>query len=72
MNTEQTARLHIGARIRRLRGAANMTQLQLSEETGLARPNIARIETGNSNATLDTLGRIAAALNARLDIVSAN
>jgi len=54
--------LEIGLRIRAARSARDMTQLDLSNATGIRRPNIARLERGGNTPTLETLQRIAQAL----------
>lgn len=40
----------------------NITQKQLSEITGIAQADISRMETGNSNPSLQTLQRLASGL----------
>jgi ribosome-binding protein aMBF1 (putative translation factor) len=58
----------IGQRIRAARCGRGMTQLELSTATGIRRPNIARLERGGNTPTIETLQRIARALN--VDAVS--
>ena len=41
------------------RKASNMTQKELSEKTGIAQSDISKLETGNSNPTLDIIKRLA-------------
>jgi len=53
----------IGARIREARRARAMTQLDLAQATGIRRPNVARLERGGNTPTLETLQRVAAALD---------
>jgi DNA-binding XRE family transcriptional regulator/predicted RNase H-like HicB family nuclease len=53
--------------IRRARIAAGMTQKQLANISGIAQPVIARLESSKSNPTIDTLGKVSAALGARLE-----
>ena len=45
-----------------------MTQEQLSQRTGISRPNISRFESGNYNPTLEMMVRIAEALEMNLNI----
>lgn len=45
-----------------------LTQAQLAKKVGTKQPGISRLESGNSNATLDLLQRVAEALDCRLDI----
>jgi DNA-binding XRE family transcriptional regulator len=52
----------LGARIRELRLAANLTQAELARRTGIHRPNIARVEAGRHTPSLETLARLAAAI----------
>lgn len=52
--------------VRRHRG---MTQKQLAQKSGLTQSNISNIENGTSKPTIDTLRKIADALEKRLVIV---
>ena len=45
-----------------------LTQAQLSEKTGIAQGDISNLETGNANPTLNTLQRLASAMNMRLKL----
>lgn len=45
-----------------------LTQVQLAKKVGTKQPGISRLESGNSNATIDLLQRVAEALDCRLDI----
>jgi len=51
----------------RLRIERGLTQAELAELVGTKQPSIARLEAGNSGATL--MERVAAALDARIQIV---
>ena len=53
------------------RKAANLSQTQLSNLTGISQADISRLETGESNPSLKTLKRLANALgmNLRLEFV---
>ena len=44
------------------RKAANITQKQLAEKTGIAQSDISKIENGNANPSLKTIERIASGL----------
>lgn len=59
----------IGKRIAQLRVEAGMSQARLAELTGMAQPHIARIEAGRYSVGIDILGKIAAALDKRVDLV---
>ena len=56
----------VGANIRRLRTARNWTQEQLAGEADIAMRHLGRIERGESNPTIDILGRLAAKLDVHL------
>lgn len=59
----------IGRRIAQLRAEAGMSQARLAEMTGMEQPHIARIEAGKYSFGIDILGKIAAALGKRVDLV---
>lgn len=61
-------RLYIGQQIAQAREAAGMTQVQLSEATGIFQSNINRIEHGKYNVGLDILTKITAALGREIII----
>lgn len=48
------------------RSAANLTQKQLAQRSGVSQSNISKIENGNYQPSLSTLKRIAGALGKRL------
>ena len=48
------------------RNAANLTQKQLAQRSGVSQSNISKIENGNYHPSLSTLKRIADALGKRL------
>ena len=52
----------------RLRREKGMTQDELAQRTGIARPNIARMENGSYNPTIEMLVRLAYGLDMRLEI----
>ena len=56
----------VGANIRRIRRSKKWTQQVLAERAGLARSQVVRMENGDKNATIQTLARIAEALEIRL------
>lgn len=63
-------RERIGKRIAELRFAKGISQAQLSELTGIAPGNIARIELGKYSTGIDILSKIATALDCRIDFIS--
>ena len=50
------------------RKAANMTQKELSEITGITQADISRLESGNSNPTINTIQRIATGLGINIQV----
>ena len=64
MNTRES----IGIQIMEARKKKNLTQLQLSELSGVNRTNIAKIETGRYNVSIDILSRICDALSCEINI----
>ncbi len=50
------------------RSELNLSQVQLAKLVGTKQPAMSRLERGDGNITIDTLIRIANALNADLDI----
>ena len=56
----------IGEKIRAARIKKNLTQKQLGHKCGMADSAIRRYESGRGNPTLDTVGRIAEALDLEL------
>ncbi|MBI2773267.1 MAG: helix-turn-helix transcriptional regulator [Chloroflexi bacterium] len=64
-------RFRIGAQLSVLRHRRGLTQTQIAEFTGVDQAEVSRIERGASNATEDTLARLARALDAELAIVPA-
>lgn len=56
---EELQRLRLAKQIRALRIALNMTQKIVAQKAGMPQSVIARIESGQSGISLDTLGRVA-------------
>jgi len=52
----------IGQRLRALREAKNMSQLEVSEATGLVQPYLSRVENGHTVPGVETLEKWATAL----------
>ncbi len=62
MNTKKL----LGARIKELRRMKGLTQDRLSEMVNIEPKHLSRIEVGNSYPSLDTLEKIAIALNSEM------
>jgi len=54
--------IHIAERVREERELAGMSQETLADHAGLKRPNVARLERGNSMPTIQTLSLVATVL----------
>ncbi len=52
----------------RLRIQSGLTQAELAAKVGTKQPSIARLERGQATPNLDFLRRVAAALDARLEV----
>ena len=69
-DTPEVEEYNIDAEVRDLvistRSAANLTQKQLAQRSGVSQSNISKIENGNYQPSLSTLKRIAGALGKRL------
>ena len=52
----------IGSKIRELREAASLTQEDLAHEANISTSTLSRIERGNYQPRMDTLGKLAQAL----------
>ena len=53
-------------KIRMLRQEKGMTQQSLADECDIEKPNLSRIENGNTNPTIKSLWKISNALNIKL------
>jgi transcriptional regulator with XRE-family HTH domain len=60
--------LMLGMRVRELREGAGLSQSELARRTGTRQPNIARLEAGGGIPKLETLQRVAAALDMELEV----
>lgn len=60
--------LEPGYQVARLRMQHGLTQAQLAELVGTRQPSIARLENGTSAPSLSFLNKIAAALNAKIEV----
>lgn len=57
----------LAERLREVRRDRKMTQEYLAEKANVSRPNLAKFETGKSIPTLETLSKIADALDVSID-----
>ena len=65
---KEIAALEVGVQIARLRGALKMNQTQLAARAGMNASKVSKIESAPKNVTLNTLTRLAIALNRRIKI----
>ena len=65
---KEVAALEVGIQIARLREALKMNQTQLAARAGMNASKISKIESSPKNVTLNTLTRLAMALNRRVKI----
>lgn len=65
---EYGRQLEIAYQILQLRKKKKMSQLELAKKIGTKQSNIARLEAGQQNFSIDTLEKIAEALDCRLNI----
>lgn len=62
-------RMRLCKALKRVRTGKGMSQMELSEKSGVARSNIARIEGGNLNTGLDTIIKLCEALECSLEVI---
>lgn len=62
---EESQRLKIAYQILQLRKQKKMSQAELAKKIGTKQSNVARLEAGQQNFTIDTLQKIAKAFNFR-------
>ena len=62
-------REYIGKRIAELRKERKLSQVDLAMKTGLDKGHIARIELGRYSVGLDTLQKIADALEVKIEMI---
>lgn len=63
------ARVQLSIEMSKARKARGLTQKKLSEITGIRQPVISRIEQGDTATQIDTLIRLAAAMNMKMAVV---
>jgi len=59
----------VGERLRIYRSRANMTQEELAEKAGLHHTYIGQLERGEKNATLESIGKVARALDLPFEVL---
>ncbi len=59
---------HLGKNIRQLREYRGLSQQALADASGVERSKITKIENGNWNPTINTLAKLATALQCAIDI----
>lgn len=64
----QEVRTQVVERLIAYRKELKMTQQDISDATGIHRPNVARLETGRCNPSLDVMVRVAASLGKKVVI----
>lgn len=65
-------REQIGRQVAELRAKRGMTAQQVADLSGVNRVNVTKIERGAYNVSVDILGKVCAALGARLRIEDIN
>jgi len=65
---EYGKQLEVAYQITKLRKQAKITQSELAKRIGTTQSNIARMETGQQNFTIDTLNKIASTFNKELRV----
>ena len=65
---EARAALLLGQMVHDRRTELDMTQAELAARAGMTQPQLSRLESGGATPTVPLLARLAAALNADLDI----
>lgn len=67
-NETAQVRMRLCKTLKRAR-TGKVSQMELSEKSGVARSNIARIEGGNLNTGLDTIIKLCEALEYSLEVI---
>ena len=63
---EENAKVDFAITLTKARKSLNVTQRSLAEKLGISQPYVAKLEGGEANPTLGTIGRLLAAINLRL------
>lgn len=62
-------RVWVGHNIKRIRKNRGLTQLELSEISGITQANIAKVEQGRYDIRIDTIEKLCHALGAQIDFI---
>lgn len=65
---EYGKQLEIAYQIIQLRKKAKITQIELAKKIGTTQSNVARMESGQQNFTIDILSKVAVAFNKNLKV----
>src|SRR5689334_11845992 len=65
---EVTSAAALGSAVRGARRSANLSQQELADRAGMSRVALARLELGETNATLESVLRLANVLQMRLEL----
>lgn len=66
---EESMRIKLAVKIRKMRVARKMTQEEVAEKASMPQSVIARLESGEHSVSLDTLNRVAHALGKEVELV---
>lgn len=61
-------RIRLGKLLAKIRKEKGLSTYQLAELTGIRQPHISRLENGRSNASTDTINKVASALGVRIEL----
>jgi transcriptional regulator with XRE-family HTH domain len=63
---EEDAKVDFAITLTKARRSLNLTQRSLADKLGISQPYVAKLEGGEANPTLGTIGRLLATINLRL------
>jgi len=63
---EEDAKVDFAITLTKARRSLNLTQRNLADKLGISQPYVAKLEGGEANPTLGTIGRLLATINLRL------
>ncbi|MDR2358786.1 MAG: helix-turn-helix domain-containing protein [Prevotellaceae bacterium] len=61
-------RIRLGKLLAKIRKEKGLSTYQLAELTGIRQPHISWLENGRSNASTDTINKVASALGVRIEL----